>query len=215
MHQTKVAIGILGGTFDPIHLGHLRMALELHEALQLLKVHVIPCYQPVHRKAPAASAEQRLAMVKCAVAPEPALYADAREIRRNNPSYTIDTLLEMRTEMPDTPLCLFLGIDAFLDFTSWHQWQQILEQAHIVVAHRPHYQLPSTGIIAELLQERLQQHSAYVHQHRAGGILLCPITALEISASEIRKQIALGRNPRYLLPESVYNYIKQHGTYSI
>lgn len=215
MQQTKAAVGILGGTFDPIHLGHLRMALELHDALHLAKVHIIPCREPVHRKPPAASSEQRLAMVKCAVAREPALYADAREIRRNTPSYTIDTLLEMRAEMPHTPLCLLLGIDAFMDFTNWHQWQHILEQAHIVVAYRPQYQLPATGAIVDLLQERQQQDPAYVHQHSAGGILLHPITALEISASDIRKQIAMGGNPRYLLSESVYDYIKQHGTYTI
>jgi nicotinate-nucleotide adenylyltransferase len=96
MYQTHKAIGILGGTFDPIHMGHLRMALELYEVLDLAKVHIVPCYQPVHRKFPAASPEQRFAMVECAVANEPALYADPREIRRKNPSYTIDTLLELR-----------------------------------------------------------------------------------------------------------------------
>ena len=154
MHQTHKAIGILGGTFDPIHLGHLRMAIELYDVLDLAKVHIIPCFQPVHRKQPVASPEQRLAMVKCAVQDEPALFADDREIRRKNPSYMIDTLLELRAEMPGTPLALMVGIDAFLGFTSWHRWREILEQAHIIVAHRPHYHLPSAGIIADLINER-------------------------------------------------------------
>jgi nicotinate-nucleotide adenylyltransferase len=215
MHQTHKAIGILGGTFDPIHLGHLRMALELYEALDLVNVHIIPCYQPVHRKMPVASPEHRLAMVECAVTGEPALLADGREIRRQGPSYMIDTLLECREEMPDAPLCLLVGIDAFLGFTSWHRWKDILKQAHIIVAHRPHYQLPSTGIIANLMKARLQSEVAFIHENLAGGILFRPMTALEISASDIRKQIAMGRNPRYLLPDSVYDYIKQHGTYSI
>ena len=213
--QQPQAIGILGGTFDPIHLGHLRLAIELHDSLGLSKVHIIPCYRPVHRKLPVASPEQRLAMVECAVRDEPTLIADAREIRRKDPSYMIDTVLEMRAEMPDNPLCLLVGIDAFLGFPSWHRWKEIMGEVHIVVAHRPQYQLPETGVIADLLKERLQQDPAYIHEHKAGKILLRPITQLEISASDIRKQIAMGRNPRYLLPDRVFEYIKQNGTYSI
>ncbi len=106
-------------------------------------------------------------------------------------------------------------IDAFLGFLSWHRWREILDQAHIIIAHRPQYHLPSTGIIADLIKERIHHEIAYIHENLAGGILLRPITSLEISASDIRKQIANGRNPRYLLPDSVYDYIKQHGTYSI
>lgn len=215
MHQSHHAIGILGGTFDPIHFGHLRLALELYQALNLDKVHIVPCYQPVHRKMPVASAEDRLAMVECAIADEPALIADSREILRQGPSYMIDTLLEMREAMPDTPLCLLVGIDAFLGFTSWHRWKDILNLAHLIVAHRPQYHLPVTGMIADLIRERSQQAVSFVHENMAGGILLQPITPLEISATDIRKQIAMGLNPRYLLPGKVYDYIKQHGTYSI
>lgn len=215
MYQTHKAIGILGGTFDPIHLGHLRMALELYEALDLAKVHITPCYRPVHRKLPVASPDQRFKMVECAVLKEKALVADDREIRRKGPSYTMDTLLEMRNEMPDTPFCLLVGIDAFLGMPSWHRFMEILNYAHIIVAHRPHYHLPKTGLIADLMKERLQEEIAYIHENLAGGILFRPITSLEISATDIRKQIAMGRNPRYLLPDGVYDYIKQHGTYSI
>lgn len=215
MHQTHKAIGILGGTFDPIHMAHLRMALELYEGLDLAKVHLVPCYQPVHRKMPVATPEQRLAMVQTAIASEPALIADDREIRRQNPSYFIDTLLDFKREMPETPVCLLVGIDAFLNFTSWHRWKEILNHAHIVVAHRPNYHLPTTGIIPDLLKQRLQREASFIHENEAGGILLRPITSLEISATDIRKQIAMGRNPRYLLPDNVYDYIKQHGIYSI
>lgn len=215
MHQTHKAVGILGGTFDPIHMGHLRMALELNEALDLAKVHIIPCYQPVHRKQPVATPVQRLAMVEKAIESESTLIADAREIRRQGPSYTIDTIREMNAEMPNTPLCLLIGIDAFLGFLSWDRWEEILEHAHLIVAHRPHFQLPATGMITELLKQRLQHEIAYIHENLAGGILLRPITALEISATDIRKQIAQGRNPRYLLPDSVHDYIKQQGIYSI
>lgn len=215
MHQTHKAIGILGGTFDPIHMGHLRMALELYETLDLGKVHLIPTYQPTYRKKPMASPEHRLAMVECAVRGEPALIADDREIQRQGPTYTIDTLLEMRKTYPDHPLCLLIGIDAFLGLTSWYRWEEILSHCHIVVAHRPHYQLPPSGLINDILKQRIQREIPYIHENQAGGILLRPITALEISATDIRKQIALGRNPRYLLPDSVYDYIRQHGIYSI
>jgi nicotinate-nucleotide adenylyltransferase len=215
MHQLEQPIGILGGTFDPIHMGHLRMALELHDALSLAKVHIIPCLQPVHRKLPAATAEQRMAMVKCAISNEPALIADDREIRRNGPSYMIDTLLDVRKELPNSPLCLIVGIDAFLGFASWHRYQDILDIAHIVVAHRPQYQLPASGVITDLVKNKRQTDTAYIHHHLAGGLLLWPITALDISATDIRKQIAMGKNPRYLLPDEVYQYIKQHGVYSL
>lgn len=213
--QTHNAIGILGGTFDPIHFGHLRLALELYETLDLAKIHIIPCYQPVHRKLPVATPEHRFAMIECAVRNEPALYADPREIKRGNPSYMIDTVIDLRKEMPNTPICLLLGIDAFLGFTSWHRFRDILDYVHLVIAHRPQYHLPTTGIIADLLKERLLPEINDIHRLLNGRIIVKPITALEISATDIRKQIALGRNPRYLLPDSVYNYIKQHGIYSI
>jgi nicotinate-nucleotide adenylyltransferase len=196
MPKLEQAVGILGGTFDPVHFGHLRMALELYQALDLAHVRLIPCYQPVHRKQPVATPEQRLAMVQKAITSEPALCVDDCEIQRKGPSYTIDTLNTLQTTLPNTPLCIFMGIDALLNFPSWHKWENILQLAHLVVAHRPQYQLLQTGIAA-------------------GRIFLHPVTSLEISSTDIRKQIAMGGNPRYLLPNNVYHYIKQHGTYSI
>jgi len=215
MNPLEPPIGILGGTFDPVHMGHLRLAIELHDALSLDKVHLIPCLEPVHRKKPVATAEQRMAMVECAVANEPYLIPDNREIRRKGPSYMIDTLIEMHKEMPNTPLCLLIGIDAFLGFASWHRYNDILDLAHIIVAHRPQYQLPTDGVTAELVKQRRQTETTYIHHHLAGGILLWPITALDISATDIRKQIAMGKNPRYLLPDAVYHYIQQHGVYNL
>ena len=213
MSQLYQPIGILGGTFDPIHFGHLRMAVELHEAFTLSKVHITPCYQPVHRPLPIAMPNQRLAMVACAIVDEPSLKADRREIDRHGPSYTIDTLLSFRAEMPQAALCLLIGIDAFLDFTTWHRWEEILELAHLIIAHRPGYQLPLTGIIADLIRSRLQREPAFIRENLAGGILFQAITSLEISASTIRKQIAEGKSSRYLLPDNVYHYIKENQIY--
>lgn len=215
MHSLQQAIGLLGGTFDPIHFGHLRTALELHQALDLAEVRLIPCYQPVHRKLPVASPEHRLAMVRCAIADEPALKVEECEIQRKGPSYMIETLEELNRQMPTTPLCLIMGIDALLGFPSWHRWQSILELAHLVIAHRPQYQLPKNGIVADLLKQRLKSDPATLQTQLAGNIVLHPVTPLEISATDIRRQISAGRNPRYLLPDSVYHYIQQHGVYSI
>jgi nicotinate-nucleotide adenylyltransferase len=215
MTQLHPAIGILGGTFDPIHFGHLRMAIELKEVLNLTNVHLIPCHYPVHRKSPVASADERLQMVKKAIINEPALLADDREIRRQSPSYMIETLHEMRQEMPTTPLCLLLGIDAFLGFASWYRFEEILTIAHLIIAHRPQYYLPASGLLAELLKQHLHSENNYIHEHLAGGILLRPITALDISATDIRKQFAVGKNPRYLLPDNVYQYIQDEGIYCI
>lgn len=209
------AVGLLGGTFDPIHFGHLRTALELYQALGLAEVRLIPCFQPVHRKEPVASPEQRLAMVKKAIETEPALKAESCEIERKGPSYTIDTLEYLRKAAPQTPFCLIMGIDALLSFASWHRWEDILLNAHLVIAHRPQYHLPQTGIVADLLRDRMTHTTTDLHTEPAGKILLHPVTPLDISSTDIRKQIASGKNPRYLLPNSVYNYIQQHGTYSL
>lgn len=215
MYHLQQAIGIFGGTFDPIHFGHLRTALELHQALDLAEVRFIPCYQPVHRKNPLASPEDRLEMVRCAIMDEPALKLDDCEIQRQGPSYMIDTLERLHKSLPNTPLCLIMGIDALLGFPSWHRYEDILKLANLLIAHRPQYHLPHTGTIAELLKECLKHNPAAIHESLAGSIVLHPVTPLEISATDIRKQIAMGRNPRYLLPDSVYKYIQQHGVYSI
>ncbi len=209
----QTIIGLLGGTFDPIHYGHLRMAVEVQERLQLNAVHLTPNFLPPHRALPIASAADRMAMLEAAVSAEPTLIADAREIKRQKPSYTIDTVLEMRAEMPQQTLAVIMAIDAFLGFLSWHRFDEILQHAHLIVAHRPSFALPKAGSLATWMAARWQQDTAYIHQHQAGGILFCAIPALDISASGIRKQIAMKLNPRYLLPDEVYTYIKNHHVY--
>jgi nicotinate-nucleotide adenylyltransferase len=214
MQPRHKAIGILGGTFDPIHIGHLRMALEVTETLKLESVHLIPSYQPMYRATPVATPLQRLQMVEHAIIQEPKLIADDREIRRGGATYTIDTLIEMRNAIPDTPLCLLIGIDAFLDLPNWHRFQEIFSYAHIVVAYRPLYQLPKTGIVADLIEKYRQHNLTSVHQTLAGSLLFCTMTQLEISATNIRKQFELGNNPRYLIPDRVYDYIQAQHIYN-
>lgn len=207
------AVGLLGGTFDPIHFGHLRMAIEIFQAFSLNEVKLIPCYRPVHRSQPVAPVKDRFNMVKLAVKTEPALTVSDVEIKQQSPSYTIKTITTLRQQLPTTPLCFILGIDAFLGFSSWQQWQDILRQCHLIVAHRPQYRLPEQGMTADIVAEYSQTDFTAIHQVLGGYLFFYPITPLEISATDIRQQIVEGRNPRYLLPNSVLDYIQQRHIY--
>jgi nicotinate-nucleotide adenylyltransferase len=207
-------VGILGGTFDPVHHGHLRLALEAHESLRLESVRLIPLRLPPHRDPPVASSAQRLAMLHAAVSGEPALRVDDRELRRDAVSYTVDTLLSLRAELgEEIPLCLLLGMDAFRALDTWHRWQGLIELAHLVVASRPDAVLPETGPVHELLGERHTHNLNDLHRKPAGYVFRQPIPPLDISASHIRALIAAGRNPRYLLPEGAIAIINQHRLY--
>ena len=147
-------IGIFGGTFDPIHYGHLRTAFELLQTLQFAEVRFIPCGDPPHRGVTQASAALRLDMVRLATRKEPGFVVDERELQRDGPSYSIDTLVSLREEFPDRSLCLITGMDAFLGLSSWHRWDEIMNFAHIVVAHRPGWQVPEDGALGALLGDR-------------------------------------------------------------
>jgi nicotinate-nucleotide adenylyltransferase len=206
-------VGILGGTFDPIHHGHLRLALELYEALDLKQVRLIPLATPPHRLAPIAPARLRLAMLEAAIGNEPALLADDRELRRQGRSYTVDTLSDLRRELADIPVCLLLGMDAFAALHTWHRWQQLIGLTHIVVASRSEAYLPVTGAVMDLFERHKTTDLQDLQRMPAGRIVLQPIPVLDISASRIRALIARGRNPHYLLPEPVIALINQHNLY--
>ena len=215
--ESQAAIGIFGGTFDPIHFGHLRLAEELAESIVLRQVRFIPAGQPPHRRRPQTSATHRLAMVRLATADNPRFDVDDREIRRATPSWTVDTLESLRAELGDQqPLYLLLGADAFLGLPGWHRWQHLFDLTHIAIAHRPGY--PQTqwqdamtmGMREQFEQRWIRQPD---HTSAAGQIVTCPITALDISATSIRDALTHGRSPRYLLPEQVRDYIHQHHLY--
>lgn len=209
-------VGIFGGTFDPIHFGHLRPALELCERLQMQRMLMIPCSVPPHRPQPQADAEQRLTMLYRAVEGEPLLQVDERELQRSGPSFMVDTLASLRQELGETPLCLCLGVDAFLGLPGWDRWEQLLELAHIVVAHRPGWALEQ-GALPEALAALMADHSsndaASLAASSAGTILLQAVTQLDISATAIREAIAAGGSARYLLPETVWATIREHSLY--
>lgn len=205
--------GIFGGTFDPIHFGHLRTAFELLQALRLNEVRFMPAGNPPHREATVASAEVRLAMVKAAVQDQPGFVVDDREIQRAGLSYSVDTMRTLRADFPDHSLCLVVGMDAFLGLPKWHQWRELLELAHLVVAHRPGWRAPSMGPLGELLVDRGTGSISDLHESRAGRIYVHAVTQLEISSTEVRKLIAAGRDPRYLMPDAVRAIIEHTGCY--
>lgn len=212
-------IGVLGGTFDPIHVAHLRLAHEAWELLGLDHVRFVPSARPPHRDPPRASAAQRLAMVELAIADHPGFVADPRELARNSPSYTVDTLDSMRAEFGATrPVCLLVGADAFVQLETWHRWRDLFALAHIVVAHRPGF-APEAWVahmgtrLAGEFEARRTQSAETLRQHPAGRVLAMPITQLDVSASGIRALLAAGREPRYLIPESVLGYIARNHLY--
>ncbi len=213
-NPAEAPVGVFGGTFNPVHYGHLRSSLELVEKLGLAQLRLMPCAVPPHREAPACSAEHRSAMVELAVAGEPQLVADARELQRQGVSYTIDSLAELRTELgEERGLCLVMGCDAVLKIESWHRWANLLDYAHIVVIARPGWHLPGSGTVADWIARHALTHARALGERPAGGVLLQELRPLDISSTEIRELLAAGRSARYLLPEPVLEYIEAHGLY--
>lgn len=214
------AIGILGGTFDPIHYGHLRLAQEVADQLRLTEVRFVPSGTPPHRATPAAAAADRLAMTRLATAGNALFTVDARESASTVPGYMVDTLTAIRAEVgKEQPLVLLLGADAFLDLATWNRWHQLFELAHIAVAYRPGFPVDTWQSrmpqpLAAEYGARLMHQPFSVHVTPAGGIVVVPIVALDISATFIRDAARRGRNPRYLLPEDIYQYIHEHELYT-
>lgn len=207
-------MGIFGGTFDPIHFGHLRTAFELIELLRLPEMRFMPAGNPPHRERTIATNEQRLAMVRAATAGQPGFTVDDRELRKSGPSYSVETLGELRAEYPERPLCLIVGMDAFLGLPKWFQWRELLTLAHLVVAHRPGWKAPTLGPLGELLVDRATGRVDDLHEAKAGRIFIHAVTQLEISSTEVRALIGAGRDPRYLMPDEVRNIIHETGCYA-
>jgi nicotinate-nucleotide adenylyltransferase len=213
----RAPIGIMGGTFDPVHFGHLRLADEAAEILGLECVRWIPAGQPSHRNAPLASAAHRLEMVKLAIARNPIFELDDAEIRQKQPSYTVETLERLRRELgPERAIVLLLGTDSFRNLTTWERWRNLFELAHIFVGLRPGHSLTPGGMPPALAAQWRKRSGTpdEILARPAGRVVIYATTALDISASAIRAHFAQGLNPRYLLPAAVLEYILNHGIYT-
>ena len=205
-------IGIRGGTFDPVHFAHLRATEEVASDLALECVHLIPGSIPPHREQPIASPKQRLAMLKLAIGKNDKFIADDRELKREGESFTVDTLRSFREELGDEkPLALIVGMDAFLNFTQWHEWKHIITLAHLVVTTRPDY---TAQPLQGWAQSMLTENKLKLSTKPGGHLYFITTTALSISATDIRQQRHDGRSIRYLVPHAVHDYIQQHNLYS-
>lgn len=221
MTTLDAPVAMLGGTFDPVHYGHLRLAAEVRDALALPEVRLVPAGDPPHRGAPEASAADRIAMLELAVAGFPGLTIDTRETRRSGKSYTVLTLEELRSERPRSPLLLLLGADAFRGLASWHRWQRLFDLAHLVVVPRPGT-AAATDLPPALEREWRTRHTddpSALRSRLAGSIYVQPISAQPISSTAIRAALSgkLSGKPRGkpdgspelagLLPAAVLAYI--------
>jgi nicotinate-nucleotide adenylyltransferase len=210
-------LGLFGGTFDPVHFGHLRLAEEAIAHLGLAGVRWIPAGQPPHRGTPQVTAQQRLAMVRQSTGQNAQFSVDASEVEAAVPSYTVNTLERLRRELgPDQSLVLLVGADAFVGLASWHRWRDIFSLAHVAVSHRPGFPVEASSLPHELATEFKARYLSDVgglEQSPAGSVVTFAMTQLAISATQIRKLLANGLSARYLLPDTVLDYIHLHQLY--
>lgn len=210
--------GVFGGTFDPVHFGHLRLAEEARAQLGLAGVLWVPAGQPWHRALPGVAPHHRLAMMQLAVADNPAFLVDAGEIEEMTPGYTVPMLERLRVERgSDVSLVLLLGADAFAGLSTWHRWQALFDLAHLAIAHRPGYPIEADALPAELASEYTRRHiddPQALTESPAGKVISFAMTQLAISATRIRSLLASGESPRYLLPDAVIDYIESHRLYT-
>ena len=213
-------LGVFGGTFDPVHHGHLRLAEEAADSLGLARVRWIPAGQPTAREQPRASAAQRLAMVARAIAGNARFEVDSAEVDAARPSYTVPTLERLRAEAVcggERPLVLLVGADAFSGMAGWHLWPQIFELAHVAVAHRPGFPVDPALLpeaLATIYRQRHCAEAAALAAAPAGTIVSFAMTQLDISATKIRRLLSKGASARYLLPDALLAYIQDHHLYA-
>lgn len=207
-------VGVFGGMFDPIHYGHLRTAYELQSTLSLDEVRFVPCANPPHRGAASVDAALRTRMVAAAIRGQSGFVVDDRESRRGGPSYTVDTLEELRADLADASFCLILGMDAFLGLPQWHEWRRLLDLAHIVVVERPGWRPPEAGALKDLVEQHATADPDVLRQERNGRILVAQVTRLEISSTGLRRALRAGLEPRYLMPDAALKVISETECYA-
>jgi len=206
-------IGLLGGSFDPIHHGHLRSAIDVCNLLKLQCIELLPNYMSPHKSQTHASNDHRMAMLTLAIDGCPQLAINDSELMSQQACYTVDTLAKLRELHPTRPICFLIGMDSLLNLTTWHRWQDILDLCHLVVSARPGSNLPDKGVIAQLLTERQTTDENALNMRAGGLIYLHQAHPLAISSSEIRALCAQQQSCQFLVPQNVYHYIKSHQLY--
>lgn len=199
------AIGIFGGAFAPFHNGHLRLAIESRDRLLLDEVRLIPTAHPAHRRDSSVPAQRRIEWIKSAIRREKTLIADECEILRDGPSYTVDTLLELREKFPQAAMVLLMGADAFQHLHTWNRWELLIELAHIAVALRPGCETEPSSETAALLARRRATHAEALHAQPAGLWLPFEIPQLEVSSTRIRRLLKARQSVRGLVPDAILN----------
>jgi nicotinate-nucleotide adenylyltransferase len=209
-----MSVALFGGTFNPIHFGHLNLANHLVDYLQVESVRLMPCAIPPHRETPTISAEHRMAMLALATAGNNAIVADDLELKRASTSFSIDTVIQVRQDIgTQTPLFFCLGMDALSTIDSWHRWADLLDSCHIVACSRPNYQLPKDGVVTNWVEQHLCNDLSELKKQSHGYLHLCKIPPLDISSTAIRDSIKCGKSIDYMTSKPVVNYIKQHSLY--
>ncbi|MCW8886307.1 MAG: nicotinate-nucleotide adenylyltransferase [Motiliproteus sp.] len=207
-------VAFMGGTFDPIHNGHLRTALEIRQLLGNDEIRLIPCHVPVHRGLPGSTSEQRLQMAELAVAEEPGLVVDDRELISPQANYSIHTLQSLRSQIGEqTSLCMVMGMDSYLTLPSWHRWQEFLDYAHLLVVQRPGWKFSNGDPMQSWTEQHLVDDIDLIRKRPCGHVLLYQLTPLGISATQVRDLVGANQSPRYLIPDPVWNYIREQGLY--
>ncbi|MEI6412846.1 MAG: nicotinate-nucleotide adenylyltransferase [Pseudomonadota bacterium] len=207
-------IGILGGTFDPIHLGHLRSAVEVRDRLGLQEVRFVPLNEAVHREQPLASTAHRCELVKRAIANQRGLVLDDREIRRGGASYMVDTLTSLREDLgPEVPLCLLMGVDAFEGMPDWREPLRVFDLAHVVIMQRPGSGRTWGSPLNQWVAERIAHDPMALRYRPQGRILRVLVTQMEIASTLVRKLFRDGGDPHFLLPDTVIERIQELGLY--
>lgn len=203
-------IGIYGGTFNPVHYGHLRTALEMQEAFGLDEIRLIPCYQPALKDRPQVSAKMRRKMLELAIEGQPGFVCDSRELEREGPSYMVDTLASLRDDFPQQSLALFIGTDAFACIKRWHRWQVLFDYAHIVVMTRPDAEVMP---LDDFFKSRFQADTTALKNRLSGSLCFRSVTQLAISSTKIRSLVENQRCVRFLLPDNVIDYMARNNLY--
>jgi len=211
--SVKEPLALFGGTFDPVHYGHLRCADEARQKLKLDQLAFLPCGSPPHRDAPRATTRQRLEMLHLGSAEFPRLLIDDREVRRDGPSYMVDTLHEIREEFPHRSLIFLIGQDAANLLHQWHRWENLFELAHLVVLTRPGERMEYRHDVNKQIQRRVGTDVQKLHDSMAGEVMHLEVTPIDISATTIKSIIRLGRSPGAMLPTAVLRYINENRLY--